>query len=135
MFTSYKNAFFSKQGFSNLNWLPFNFLGQYWRIQNGNARKLIFITCEHKTQFYTPKIGCKMGNLSWECLNGLLYTLVRKVIHLSTQICLQIQIWVLLNGSFYPLVCKVSHSSTLSLDYPFYTLFSMYKIVFYVHKL
>jgi len=29
-------------------------------------------------------------------------------------------------------VCKVSHLSTLKLNYPFYTLFSVCKIVFYV---
>ena len=54
--------------------------------KNGKRGVLIhyFITCEHKTQFYTPKIGCKMGNLSWECLNGSLYTLVCKITHLST---------------------------------------------------
>ena len=46
--------------------------------------KYIFIIREYKTQFYTPKIRCKMGNLSLECLNGSLYTLVRKMTHLST---------------------------------------------------
>ena len=56
---------------------------------------LFFITSAHKIQLHSENKQGKKSNLSWECLNVLFYTLVCKVIHLSTQICLQIQIWVL----------------------------------------
>ena len=57
---------------------------------------LFFISSAYKAQFhFENKKGGRKSNLSWECLNVSFYTLVCKVTHLTTQICLQIQIWVL----------------------------------------
>ena len=52
-----------------------------------------FITSAYKIQFHSEnKQGGRKSKLSLECLNVSFYTLVRKVIYLSTQISLQIQI-------------------------------------------